>query len=211
MQISQFYRSSDVCEQETDLCWVRHNNQAPAFSCKLRSQHAWSSALSRSCYQTWHWEGRLRSLYLRGKHGSALRTCGLLTVKGSTRTKNPAPVHEKSYSKKRPIDRYIDFDPRPVNSTPPDPDKFLRDLQELPGTSMWQTLLRYRYQDYELSDDRKVVLNKCIERLLFNLGLEILAYNQDGMLFFVDLSHDLLTTVSGKETGQRNYYLSRNP
>ena len=53
--------------------------------------------------------------------------------KGSTRNKNPTPVHEKSYSKKRPLDRYIEFDPRPDDTSAPDTDKFLRDLQELPG------------------------------------------------------------------------------
>ena len=65
---------------------------------------------------------------------------------------------------------------------------------------MWGSLLRYKYQDYELSDDRKLVLNHRIEQLLFHLGQEILMYsNQDGILIFTDLSHDFLTTASGKE------------
>ena len=64
--------------------------------------------------------------------------------KGKRTELDPAPVFEKTYSKKRDQDRYLRFDPRPENAPPADKDKFLRGLQELkplPATCMWEKLL----------------------------------------------------------------------
>ena len=72
--------------------------------------------------------------------------------KGSKKVSEPGPVADKNYSKKRDQQRYLNFDPRPENAPLPDTDSFLRDLQELRGNSMWSRLLRYKYDDYELSD-----------------------------------------------------------
>ena len=57
-----------------------------------------------------------------------------------------------SYSKKRQQNRYVEFDPRPENATPPDKDSFLRNIQELPGhpNTMWGTILRFNYEDHDL-------------------------------------------------------------
>ena len=102
--------------------------------------------------------------------------------RGSTRELEPAPVYQKSYSKKvLPQDRYESFDPRPKDAPPPDTDRFLRGLQELPAkvpyylptNTMWGKLLRFNYKNREPSDERKAVLIEQVFQMLAALAHDV--------------------------------------
>ena len=112
--------------------------------------------------------------------------------KGSTRELNPTPVSAKNYSKKREQDRYLSFDPRPDNPPPPDTDRFLRNLQEQRGNAMWEKLLRYKYKDYPLSDDRKHVVRSLVDKMMAAQTSEMLEWSE-----FSEYFEDPLSTSSG--------------
>lgn len=77
-----------------------------------------------------------------------------------------------SYSKKRKQDRYLQFDPRPEGTTTDSVAVncvFLHGLQSLKKTSMWERLLVFDYDDYELESNRKAVLEIQVHALIASL------------------------------------------
>jgi hypothetical protein len=74
-----------------------------------------------------------------------------------------------SYSKKRKLDRYANFDPRPDDRRKVDSEEFLRDLQVLPTTTMWERLLFYNYDDYELEANKRTILECQAQGLISHL------------------------------------------
>jgi hypothetical protein len=81
-----------------------------------------------------------------------------------------------SYSKKRKQDRYLNFDPRPDHaaSSTADSDSFLRDLQaSLSKTTMWERLLSFSYDDYELHANKRLVLQMQVQSLVSHLHVQL--------------------------------------
>jgi hypothetical protein len=81
-----------------------------------------------------------------------------------------------SYSKKRKQDRYLNFDPRPDHaaSSTADSDSFLRDLQaSLSKTTMWERLLSFSYDDYELHANKRLVLQMQVQSLVSHLQVQL--------------------------------------
>jgi hypothetical protein len=79
-----------------------------------------------------------------------------------------------SYTKKRQQDRYFQFDPRPegaaaASTSTENSDKFLRNLQTLPKTSMWERLLFFSYDDYELESNKRIILEIQVQSLVSHM------------------------------------------
>ena len=93
------------------------------------------------------------------------------------KAKNPKKITEAAYTYyKEKRMKLCDFDPRPSNFQQCDEHKmndFLTSLKYSEASrgkkSMWQTLLEYKYYDYELSDDRKGILKSQVWTLFTNL------------------------------------------
>ena len=62
------------------------------------------------------------------------------------------------------MDRYYHFDPR-TDKKPPNTENLLRGVQSLHRDSMWAKLLRFMYEDYDISPERKEVLCVICENL----------------------------------------------
>jgi hypothetical protein len=96
------------------------------------------------------------------------------------------------YGKKRSSERYLKFDPCP-SSTEMNSDQFLRGLQSLHGSCMWENLIFFTYEDYDLDNERKAVLHRQVKMFEDGLGNDIDRYSAD------TLSSDDGVHVSGSE------------
>jgi hypothetical protein len=96
------------------------------------------------------------------------------------------------YGKKRSSERYLKFDPCP-SSTEMNSDTFLRGIQSLHGSCMWENLIFFTYEDYDLDDKRKAVLHQQVKMFEDGLGNDIERYSAD------PLSNDDGVHVSGSE------------
>ena len=79
--------------------------------------------------------------------------------RGKKRCNDPKPAHVNQYSKKRKVDRFIDFDPRNAGKSP-NTEVLLRGVQSMHRDSMFGNILRFKYESQELSQDRKMVLHE---------------------------------------------------
>ena len=116
---------------------------------------------------------------------------------GQKEKKNPKPVHETDYPKKMKTDRVLVFDPRPENSrrtSNKEKDFFLRNLQEAKLNTMWEKLLVFHYQNYELSSDREEVLRENVGQVISNFKKAVQQH------FLNDLSNSVSVHVSGTES-----------
>ena len=102
--------------------------------------------------------------------------------KGKKSSKNPDPIYEKQYSKKRRPDRIINFDPRPVHlqhTSENEINEFIFNVQSLQRDSMWSKILPFHYGDYELSNDRKSVLHEETKMFLENQKQDLMRFVSD--------------------------------
>lgn len=116
--------------------------------------------------------------------------------KGQIRENDPTPVHMQKYHKKRQPDKYFDTDPRPLHlqkTTVEEKDNFLKNIQSLHRESMWGKLLRFYYEDYELSPERAVILRELVARLEMKFAEDTLFYHGD------PLSNSYAVHVTGSE------------
>jgi hypothetical protein len=84
----------------------------------------------------------------------------------------------------------MDFDPCP-SSTEMNSDQFLRGLQSLHRSCMWENLIFFHYDD--LDDERKAVLHQQVKMFEDGLGSDIDRYSAD------PLSNDVDVHISGSE------------
>ena len=107
--------------------------------------------------------------------------------KGKRSNKNPQKVAEAvypSYKEKRA--RLCDFDPRPATLQKADDaalNSFVHSLKyssiSRGKTCMWESLLEYKYVDYELSKDREGILKTQAYAFFLNLKEDCQQYNTD--------------------------------
>ena len=103
--------------------------------------------------------------------------------KGKTHGNDPKPIYSDQYGKKRKTDRYHSFDPRtevPTTSAKEQNEAFLRDLQMTGEESMFEDILSFEYQDYPLSNERRMTLVMLCQDYKENLGVQA-ANLADGM------------------------------
>jgi hypothetical protein len=86
----------------------------------------------------------------------------------------------------------MDFDPCP-SSTEINSDQFLRGLQSLHRSCMWENLIFFNYEDYDLDDEKKAVLQQQVKMFEDGLGSDIVRYSADSF------STDDGVHVSGSE------------
>ena len=101
--------------------------------------------------------------------------------RGKKRSKDPNPIHQTSYSsKKQNPGRIYEWDPRPKylqkeTICSKELNNFIKDLQKISSNtneeSMWETSLQITYEDYELSEERKVILQQLVTKLEEGLTL----------------------------------------
>lgn len=116
---------------------------------------------------------------------------------GSVRDNNPEPVYTHKYGKKRKADKFIYKDPRPPRlqcTTQEEKHEFLRNLQSLPHDTMFGKLLEFKYEDYELSPERKNVLKNLSTMVEDVLNDDVRRYGSD------PLSNECAVHVSGSES-----------
>jgi hypothetical protein len=98
------------------------------------------------------------------------------------------------------------FDPCPA-STPMKTDQFLRGLQSLPGSNgtMWEDIINYTYEDYDLSDEKRVLLQGQVKMFEDGLKCDLSRFAED------PLSNDYCVHVSGTEdqAGSQEWHMMR--
>ena len=100
--------------------------------------------------------------------------------RGKKRGKDPQPLHKAKYKSKKLSDRRVyDWDPRPKEHrgevSKQQINNLIIDLQSASAAinkqeSMWETALRFFYEDYELGKERKTVLLEQLATLEENLS-----------------------------------------
>ena len=102
--------------------------------------------------------------------------------KGAKAKKNPHPLHVDNYGKKRKTDLKYSWDPRPSElkkTDQEDVDHFIKDLQIAGLNSMWQQLLVFEYQDYELGAEREKILHEQVLIAISGFHENIQQYDKD--------------------------------
>ena len=111
--------------------------------------------------------------------------------KGSKIAKDPKQVQTADYgkSKKFKPDLYINFDPRPANLRETSDQElwdFVKDNQkssmELGYQSCWDSVVKIIYEDYDVSDERKVSLCKLRDDFLESLEIQLTNLSEDPLL-----------------------------
>ena len=105
--------------------------------------------------------------------------------KGSQKV--PLPLHESKYSKKKRADLLINFDPRPKKfrkTTSKELNKFVSSLKYSPIRTMWQDIIPYKYEDFELDDEEIKLLQTQRDHYLQNLKVQIQPFEEDLLTTF---------------------------
>ena len=116
--------------------------------------------------------------------------------KGSKTKKNPNPIHVNSYEKKRKTNQHYGWDPRPRHLQKTDQkevDYFIKDLQIANLNTMWQQLLVFEYEDFELTHERKEILQKQVKDVVHHFKENLEPYIQDPK------TNDQAVHISGTE------------
>ena len=101
---------------------------------------------------------------------------------GQKRKGDSSEIYKHRYEKKLDSERYLLFDPRPADfqgTSQEEKHDFIRNLQLYSGSSMWSSILQFRYEDYELTPERMDTLRELIEQFEINLAEAIPTYQDD--------------------------------
>ena len=105
---------------------------------------------------------------------------------GTKTEKNPQPVQFANYSKRIKCDKYVNFDPRPANlrsTSIEEINSFVRDNQISSMNhgfmSNWDSVFKITYDDYEITDERREIIQVLKMQWLTNMLENLESYDND--------------------------------
>ena len=96
--------------------------------------------------------------------------------------KDPQPFHLKRYRLKRDISKVMQFNPIPEKYRKiPDErvNAFISELQYAKVNTMWEDVLRFTYEDYEVSTERRDELKEQSRQFLNDMKENLFVYDTD--------------------------------
>jgi hypothetical protein len=102
--------------------------------------------------------------------------------KAGKRPNNPSPIFENKYGSKRKNSDVIKIDPRKsVKTGQESSDDLLFGIQSMHSnqSTMWERILRFKYNDYSLKEERSAILKELVQQFLSNLSKDVASFEKD--------------------------------